>query len=390
MKKPDKTDLIPIAMAHLSTGVEQLYQMDFSIHEDKVFGREFARQAFEIAAWVNRYTKHTFRLYRREVDRFLCYLFDLKQLPFKTSPNVVQQYTLVLASEPSETTLVNSQGKRIKTHSGPMSAGSVQLCLTVLNSLYNWLKESGFIERNIISANVRIRSVAIKKTGVSHYWTIPEMTLIFSKIDEIDQQTPPSGRERVMFETRRWLMFLIFMTGMRREEVVSARLCDISISRDAEGQEEWTLMVVGKGNKQRHIPMSKETVEAFKRYRLAIGTGTDPNEFLRHPLVMSSMRDENKQVRLGHLDASTIYKTFRKIIAQVAACIDDNPGLKNKLSECSPHWLRHTFATTLLRTGAQLSDVQELLGHDNLETTGVYLHTDDRSRVAAVNRLTTK
>lgn len=386
MNPRDTKDLIPIAISRFGAENEPLFRVDFSLHEDKVYGAEFARQAFEIAAWVNRYSGHTFRLYRREVDRFLVFLFREKELPFDAKPFLVQTYAIILGQlDRSNYESIPGVGP-VQTHKKPMSPGSIQLCLTILNSLYNWMKEAGLVARNIVSANVRISSIAVKRTSVTHFWTIPEMKTIFDKLDEIDRVTAPTGRDRVMFETRRWLMFLIFMTGMRREEVVTARLCDIVVSREGN-QESWTLMVVGKGNKQRPIPMSDETVAAFKRYRIAIGTGTDPNEFLRHPLVMSSMRDENKQVRLGHLDASTIYKTFRKIVSQIAERVEDDAGLKKKLSECTPHWLRHTFATTLLRTGAELSDVQELLGHDNLETTGIYLHSDDRSRVAAVNRL---
>ena len=150
---------------------------------------------------------------------------------------------------------------------------------------------------------------------------------------------------------------LLLSTGIRRSEAVGVTLDDIDL-------EKRQLLIRGKGDKERVVPLTDQVVEAIQAY-LPYRTKTQS----RH-LFVSAWK--------GHPIHGRCINRMLKIVIEKA-------GLAGQ--GITPHKLRHTFATHLIRNGVDIRTVQELLGHSEIETTARYLHSDTKTKQAAVGKL---
>jgi site-specific recombinase XerD len=150
---------------------------------------------------------------------------------------------------------------------------------------------------------------------------------------------------------------LLLSTGIRRSEAVGITLDDLNL-------EERQLLIRGKGDKERVVPLTDQVVEAIQAY-LPHRTKTQS----RH-LFVSAWK--------GHPIHGRCINRMLKIVIEKA-------GLAGQ--GITPHKLRHTFATHLIRNGVDIRTVQELMGHSELETTAKYLHSDTRTKQTAVEKL---
>jgi integrase/recombinase XerD len=149
------------------------------------------------------------------------------------------------------------------------------------------------------------------------------------------------------------IITLLLYTGIRREEAVTLEWADV----DLEGG---TIRVLGKGRKERVIPLAEAAKRALEEWKPKNATG----------YVFTTPWSTR-----GHLDVVTLWRD----VAQAAEAAG--------LSRVSPHRLRHTFATEVLRRGADVRHVQALLGHASLATTQVYTQVVTDDLVPAVARL---
>ena len=139
----------------------------------------------------------------------------------------------------------------------------------------------------------------------------------------------------------RLMMSLLYETGIRQDELIHLRHADVQVSRK-------TIKVLGKGGKERLIPVSEgllDLAEEYMRNRPGV------SEFL---IVTDSGRE---------LYPSFVYRRVNHYITETSS-----------LSKCSPHVIRHSFATHLLNRGADINAVKELLGHSSLNATQHYTH----------------
>lgn len=145
-------------------------------------------------------------------------------------------------------------------------------------------------------------------------------------------------RDRAILET-------LYSTGLRVSELVGLRIRDVDLIGG-------TLRAIGKGRKERMVPVGSYSLQAIRRYLKAMGPQwSEPDK----PLFQNRLH--------GTLTDRSVRRILNRYLARVSV------GLK-----VSPHALRHSFATHLLDRGADLRSVQELLGHSSLTTTQVYTH----------------
>ncbi len=150
-----------------------------------------------------------------------------------------------------------------------------------------------------------------------------------------------SVRDRAILE-------LIYSTGMRVQELVDLKLTNI----DLQGE---TLRVLGKGKKERIVIMGPPATTALKEYLV-----------VRETLLMKYNK-QTAAVFINHRATTLTDRSIRRLFKKYTRQI----GLGG---DCSPHTLRHSFATHMLNAGADLRSVQELLGHESLSTTQIYTH----------------
>ncbi len=156
---------------------------------------------------------------------------------------------------------------------------------------------------------------------------------------------------------QRCLIMLLLATGLRRSEAVQISLEDADLTNRQ-------LLVHGKGAKQRIVPLTRQAVAAIQHY------------LLHRPHTQSRRLFVNSR---GHPIRGHVINTMLDEVLAKA-------GLAGQ--GITPHKLRHTFATQLIHKGVDVRTVQELLGHADLGTTARYLHSDVRTKLAAVGRLT--
>ena len=159
----------------------------------------------------------------------------------------------------------------------------------------------------------------------------------------IDMSTPEGARNRAMLET-------LYSSGLRVSELIDLRLTNLY-------QDIGFIKVVGKGNKERLVPIGRDALKFIKSYveeirvHMKIKPGQENYVFLNR-----------RGAKLSRVMIFTIIKNLTTVA-----------GLKKRIS---PHTFRHSFATHLIEGGADLRAVQEMLGHESITTTDIYTHLD--------------
>lgn len=168
-----------------------------------------------------------------------------------------------------------------------------------------------------------------------------------NRLFEVQDLTRRSGlRDRAILE-------MLFSTGLRVSELVKLNIDDVNMNSG-----EFT--VIGKGRKARTVYLSKTARDWLKKY---LGTRQDPFMPLFIRYSGKSMEDNDFEGKSLRLTPRSVQRMVKKYVKRGGISTD-----------ATPHTLRHTFATGLLREGADLRSVQELLGHSNVSTTQIYTH----------------
>ena len=146
-------------------------------------------------------------------------------------------------------------------------------------------------------------------------------------------------------KTTRLMILIFYSTGMRLSEVINIRDSDVNEAGPS-------LKILGKGNKERIVPISLELIKEIKSYQQGRAMYSIlPNGFLLQ-------QDDSRM-----LQRRSVYTIINRLLGSVTT-----------IEKKSPHVLRHTFATHLMNNGADLNVVKELLGHSSLASTQVYTH----------------
>ncbi len=226
---------------------------------------------------------------------------------------------------------------RIKNHKDqPISARTQGYYIIALRSFLKWL-----IKMDVTVLPPEKIDLPKIDPGAMHFLSPEQMNRLLSQPDIHSIQ---GLRDRALLE-------VLFSTGLRVSELVS-------LDRDQVNLERREFGVLGKGRKVRVVFLSTDAADWLERY---IERRTDPwtPVFIRHAKGIDPSEDGEK-MRLSTRSVQRIVETYRK-----------KATIPVKIT---PHGIRHTFATDLLRNGAGLRDVQELLGHKNLATTQIYTH----------------
>lgn len=262
-----------------------------------------------------RYSPHTVQAYESDLEQFFLFLDEsYPDLPVEQcSHQAIRTWLARLKEEGLEARSLNRK-------------------LSTLRSFFRYLMKQGITDRSPLD------KVVAPKTGrrLPAFVNEPQMERLF-------EQVPfPEGFRG---HTERLIMELLYQTGMRRAELIGLTTDRLELSRGL-------LRVLGKGNKERLLPLSAPLLECLKQYLEARKqvAGADTNALL--------LRENGKP-----LYPKWVHEVVHRYLSLVTT-----------LEHRSPHVLRHTFATHLLNSGADLNAVKELLGHASLTATQVYTH----------------
>lgn len=216
------------------------------------------------------------------------------------------------------------------------SSKTISHVISSLKSFYNYYMRMGNIKSNPTD---EIDRPKIEKK-IPEFLTLEEVSSLLNF--EVNNE----------FEARnKAILELLYSSGLRISELTSLELSNIDL-------DECLVRVMGKGSKERIVPLGDYAIDALKEYIY----------FYRPMLNKNNSSYVFLNNRGGVLSRQFIFKVIKE------ECI--KKGIRKNVS---PHTLRHTFATHLLKNGADLRIIQELLGHENLSTTQIYTHlTNDK------------
>ncbi len=259
--------------------------------------------------------KNTVQSYRSDLAGFITYLRQLGIAEFSLlDKKIVKGYVYALYNQ-------------------KLAASSVARKLSCLKMFFLYLRQEKIIEND----HLLMLETPKQAQHLPDFLTIEEVELLLAGPDT---STPLGLRDRTMLE-------LMYATGVRVSELVEIKYQDINL--------EFTfLRLMGKGSKERIVPIGRIAMQYLKQYMLTV----------RSTLVSDQRVDAMFVSYQGkQLSRQSFWKLIKKYAMQV--------GIGAKIS---PHTLRHSFATHLLNNGADLRIVQELLGHADLSTTQIYTH----------------
>jgi integrase/recombinase XerD len=272
-------------------------------------------EAFCDALWLeDGLARNTIDAYRRDLSLFSQWLAQAR-LPGLDQAQAADLQAYIAARHPGS------------------KASSANRRLTVFRRFYRWLARE---RRREDDPTLHLRTARQPPR-------FPK-TLSESQVEALlaapNAETPLGQRDRAMLET-------LYATGLRVSELVSLRTVEVGLN-------EGVVRVVGKGDKERLVPLGDEAREWIERW---LGEG-------RRELLGGRACDALFVTRLGGPMTRQMFWTLIKRHARAAGIV----------APLSPHVLRHAFATHLLNHGADLRVVQMLLGHADISTTQIYTH----------------
>ena len=270
-----------------------------------------------------RYSPLTVRNYRRDIADFLEFIGVDKE---RFDPNAIAR------ADVEEWIVYLFEKRKLK-------AQSVNRSVATLRSFWKWMLGHGHANKDIVSIISQAKTPSRLPVFVSESRMEDVVALLR---DDIASEEFERLRDAV-------IVLLFYTAGLRLAELANLKIGDISADYR-------TIRILGKGEKERIVPLIGRMGEILKKY-------------------FSQFSSQN--ICIGQKKALILSKKGEPISVRTIQRIVDRKlkgaGIQGKTS---PHTLRHTFATHLLNEGADLREIQELLGHSSLKATQVYTHTN--------------
>lgn len=262
-------------------------------------------------------SKNTYESYKNDLNKYkeYCTTKGIKD-PKDIKPETIENYLAYLYENDSDET------------------STVARKLTAIKNYHSFLEKEKITNKNV---SIGIKRPKLKKQIVR--------TLSVEDVDkllDITLKTPFDYRNKAMLE-------LIYATGLRVSELVNLTLNNIDFTN-------CIIKIVGKGNKERIIPLGEYSMYYLNMYMDVRGS-------LLKKEVCDALFVNNHGKKITR---QGFFKNLKSILRE-----------KGLDEDVSPHTLRHSFATHLLNSGADLRSIQEMLGHSDISTTRIYTHVSD-------------
>lgn len=256
-----------------------------------------------------------------------------------------------------------------------LSPTTINKSITILDSFFNYLVQTNYLTGNPLAVERRR-----KKRNKNNQKIIDR----YLEQDEIDavlialaQQPIQDNKQRFQVIRARYIILLLFYTGLRITEAAKH-----TMGHCIQRENNWFLRVVGKGKKLREIPIPDELLKSLADFRMQCGLSSPEPQFKEiTPLI--PMENLTQSISTRRIDQ--ILKWAFNLGANRFAI--HHPRKASKLRAASAHWLRHSYVTYLLDSGAPLKVAQENAGHSDIGTTMLYRHIAQEDRFEATRNL---
>lgn len=218
-----------------------------------------------------------------------------------------------------------------------LSAGTQARVLSGIKAFFRYLLLEDIVR---LDPTELLEAPKLKRT-LPHFLSVGEIDTLFNAIDH---STPEGQRNRAMLET-------MYSCGLRVSELVNLNISNLFLDVGF-------VRVIGKGDKERLVPIGGQAVTQIKLYKDHVRT------------QLKKIKEENSDVLFLNRRGG---KLSRVMVFMILKDLTEKCGFHKNIH---PHTLRHSFATHLVESGADLRAVQEMLGHKSITTTEIYTHLD--------------
>ncbi len=335
-----------------------------------------------LKAWLARFldTRTTFDSYRKESERLLLWAtLELgKPLSSLTHEDLLVYQRFLSDPQPAERWVMKAGRKWSRfdpdwrPFAGPLAPTSQRQAIIILNTMFSWLVNAGYLAGNPLSLSRQRQRKA--KPRITRFLDDELWLEVKTTIETMPRET---DREREHFHRVRWLFSLLYICGLRISEVIENSMGAFFCRRDSEGEERWWLEITGKGDKTRLVPATAELIVELSRYRRENGLTPVPLSGEPTPLLLPIGGKQRSLTR------SAVHLIVKEVFNRTASRIRDRgvefERLAHMVEDASAHWMRHTAGSNMA-DAMDLRHVRDNLGHSSISTTNTYLHTEDDQR----------
>jgi len=310
----------------------------------------------------------TYRAYRKEAERLLLWAVSRGKALGALDESDAVAYAGFLSDPKPAATWVDAQrhprwSPHWKPFAGPVIGSSRRYALVVVEALFAFLVEQRYLFRNPWKAALRIEPAPRSRVR-SRVLSLVQCGAVRDAVAAL-----PSGESKARISA---LLSLAYSAGLRRSELAGANWGDLR-QETVEGENSWFLEVRGKGAKVRDVSVDGEVLRDLLAYAHLRGLGDEPSAIPAHAPLLTALPSPFAGARpTTPLCESAVGQVLKEIFT-AAAALSEDPGDQVQLEMASAHWLRHSLARHALDAGAELTDIQAVLGHASPATTSLYL-----------------
>ena len=256
-----------------------------------------------------------------------------------------------------------------------LGASSLKNTIRIIDSFFNYLVQTNYLIGNPLAVDRRRKKRNQGRSKVIDRYL--ELDEIQAALKGLSYYPIPSLIKKFQVIRARYIILLLFYTGLRITESANH-----TMGHFLQREGNWFLRVVGKGKKVREVPIPDELLEALADFRISVGLSS-PQPYFREKTPLIPMQNLKNSITPRRIDQ------ILKWAFDLGAMEFDleHPRKASKLRAASAHWLRHSYVTYLLESGASLKVAQENAGHSDIGTTMLYYHIAQTNRHEATRDL---
>lgn len=327
-----------------------------------------------IQCWLNEFydSPQTLRNYRKEAERLLLWAVNQRRKALSDlGREDFQLYQEFLANPQPSVIWCGPRAERTslkwRPFKGPLSENSQRQALIIVNALFSYLVDAGYLAGNPLSLIRRRKRKLQPQTdqAISQQRYLDHKTwkLLKEYLANLPRETT---KQENHYQRNRFLFHLLYLMAPRVSEVSNHSMNSFRLYR---GQ--WWWFVLGKGEKQGKIPASDEMLAALMQYREHLGLTPLPEENDTTPLLRSISGGKG-------ISANMVYRQVKSVVKVAAEEIRlQHPIQASVLEKASTHWFRHTSVTHGDDAGIDLKYLTRSARHEKIETTAIYQHAED-------------